>query len=524
MSLTSHTSHAPRRPLVPHPPPASLPPLLPLASAALALAFVLALCPYLPAQAGGIGENALGLTVTVDTVPGLPGPLVRTGAAVVKRYRLVNGGEADLYGVTVTDGQVPGGRISCPARTLAALGSLECTARFPALAGKQVGTVTAQGDVPSLGRRLTASARAGYEGVGGALALAETVRVAGDEAVVSYTVTNRGDRPLYELRLTDTALGAAPGAPGCVTALAPGVSAGCTATVRRPPGSYRSTGRVTGTDRITTLAEDGSRVPPPLLTADATAAFRIPGGREARSGAGAGAGAAGAGGAGAGGAGAAGGTGGTGAGTRTGPGAAVPPAPGAGAVAGAGAGATAGAGAGATAGAGAGAGAAGAAPPGAGAGAGAGAATGAAAALARAAAAAAAALAAAAEEALASSTAPTGTGTGPSGAEEGLPAEGLAPGAGTGNGTTAGTGTGTGNGTTTGTGTGTGNGTTAGTGTGTARPPGARPPSAAGNEEALLPRLRHRARQIPHLGIAWILLLLLVPAAVAAALFGSRNL
>ncbi|MEU8540246.1 hypothetical protein AB0C52_09680 [Streptomyces sp. NPDC048717] len=512
---------------MPHPPPASLPPLLPLASAALALAFVLALCPDLPAHAGGVGENALGLTVTVDTVPGLPGPLVRTGAAVVKRYRLVNGGEAELYGVTVTDGQVPGGRISCPARTLAALGSLECTARFPALAGKQVGPVTAQGDVPSLGRRLTASARAGYEGVGGALALAETVRVAGDEAVVSYTVTNRGDRPLYELRLTDTALGAAPGAPGCVTALAPGVSAGCTATVRRPPGSYRSTGRVTGTDRITTLAEDGSRVPPPLLTADATADFRIPGGREARSGAGAGAGAAGAGGAGAGGAGAAGGTGGTGAGTRTGPGAAVPPAPGAGA----GAGATAGAGAGA----------AGAAPPVAGAGAGAGAATGAAAAaLARAAAAAAAALAAAAEEALTSSTAPTGTGTGtgPSGAEEGLPAEGLAPGAGTGPGTasetggesgttagtTAGNGNGTGNGTTAGNGNGTGNGTTAGTGTGTVRPPGARPPSAAGNEEALLPRLRHRARQIPHLGIAWILLLLLVPAAVAAALFGSRNL
>ncbi|MFE7412401.1 hypothetical protein, partial [Streptomyces laurentii] len=281
-------------------------------AAVVALAFVLALCPCLPAHAGGAGENALELTVTVDTVPGVPGPTVRTGAAVVKKYRLVNGGEADLYGVAVADDQVPGGGIRCPARTLAALGSLVCTARFPARAGEHIGTVTAHGDVPSLGERLTATARAGYEGIGGALGLAETVRVTGNEAVVSYTVTNRGDRTVYALRLTDAALGAAPGAMPCVEALAPGVSAGCAATVRRDPGSYRSTGLVTGTDRITTLAEDGARVPAPLLTAEATATFRVPGGGTAP-GTGTGGGA---------------GAGGTsaGAGTGTTPGAGVPPA------------------------------------------------------------------------------------------------------------------------------------------------------------------------------------------------------
>lgn len=42
------------------------------------------------------------------------------------------------------------------------------------------------------------------------------------------------------------------------------------------------------------------------------------------------------------------------------------------------------------------------------------------------------------------------------------------------------------------------------------------------DDEGLLPRLRRRSRELPEMGIVLFLVLLLIPAAVAAALFGSR--
>ncbi|MFI9001409.1 hypothetical protein [Streptomyces sp. NPDC053541] len=241
------------------------------------------------AHAGGAGADALALSVTVNTVPGTSGDVrVRTGGTVVKRYRLVNRGEADLYGVTVRDPAVPGGRAHCPRTTLGPLRSLVCTARFPALPGRHAGTARATGDIPSLAQRATARARSGYEGVGGALTLAEAVRVgppapgtgagpgAGRTATVRYTVGNRGNRPVHALRLTDPGFGAGPGGLVCtLPELAPGASADCTATVRRGPGTHRSAGLAGGTDRLTTVGERGERLPPPPLTARASAAFRV---------------------------------------------------------------------------------------------------------------------------------------------------------------------------------------------------------------------------------------------------------
>ncbi|MET8504288.1 hypothetical protein ABZV60_06505, partial [Streptomyces sp. NPDC004787] len=225
------------------------------------------------AHAGGAGANALALSVTVNTVPGTSGDVrVRTGGTVVKRYRLVNRGEADLYGITVRDPGVPGGRAHCPRTTLGPLRSLACTARFPALPGRHAGTARATGDIPSLGQRATARARSGYEGVGGALTLAEAVRVgppapktgagpgAGRTATVRYTVGNRGNRPVHALRLTDPGFGAGPGGLVCtLPELAPGASADCTATVRRGPGTHRSAGLAGGTDRLATVGERGER-------------------------------------------------------------------------------------------------------------------------------------------------------------------------------------------------------------------------------------------------------------------------
>ncbi|WP_418958131.1 hypothetical protein [Streptomyces tritici] len=230
------------------------------------------------AVAGGVGDGALRLGVTVNGRGGVP--LVRVGSPVVKRYRVVNRSEAHLYGVRVVDPSA-GGRVRCPSRTLAALAAMECTARFAARPGRYAGTATATGDVPSLRRRLTAAARSGYEGVGGALALAETVRVRPPRsAVVAYTVTNRGNRAVHAVRLTDAALrpgriDCGAGRAGGVPVLPPGGSVRCTATVQRPPGVHRSTGLATGGDRLATVAPGGRRAAAPLLVARAAAGFRV---------------------------------------------------------------------------------------------------------------------------------------------------------------------------------------------------------------------------------------------------------
>ncbi|MGW5420595.1 hypothetical protein [Streptomyces sp. NPDC003943] len=416
------------------------------------------------ARAGGAGENVLAMTVTVDTRPGAAGVDVRAGGVVVKRYRLVNRGEADLYGVGVGDRGVPGGRVSCPRRTLHALRSMICTARFRALPGRRIATARAGGEIPSLGRRVTATARSGYEGVAGALGLTEAVRVTGGRAVVTYTVTNRGNRPVYGLRLSDPLLGPV----ACATELAPGVSAGCTATVRRPPGTYRSAGLVSGSDRVTTVDEHGGRVPAPPLTARATAAFTIaappprrPHPQSARPS--------------------------VPVPTRAGaaPGAppvspSVPPSvlrtrpPGTGAAPGTGVGAAPGA---------PGTLAAPAVP---------GAVSPAAAAAAAAAEAAAEALGEAAAAAAAEALAAPGAVP-----PEAAPGGAVPPGA-------------------------AGRQPPADTAAVPRPPSAARPPVAAG-EEGILPRLHRRARELPHLGMTVVLLLLLVPAAAAAALLGSRR-
>ncbi|MFD8012301.1 hypothetical protein [Streptomyces sp. NPDC058955] len=238
------------------------------------------------ARAGGAGDRALRLGVTVnDRASGGERPVaVRAGGQVVKRYRLVNRGGADLYGVRVRDsGNPPGVVVRCPRRVLVGLTSMECVARFRAVPGARTATVRAEGRVPSLGLTARATARAGYTGVLGSLVLGERVRVAGaaGEAAVTYTVANRGNRALYDVRLADPALRLSAagldcgGRPGLVPVLAPGASARCTATVRRPAGTHRSTGVATATDRVRTYDGAGRVVPAPLLTARAGASFTV---------------------------------------------------------------------------------------------------------------------------------------------------------------------------------------------------------------------------------------------------------
>ncbi|WP_189944759.1 DUF7507 domain-containing protein [Streptomyces roseolus] len=246
-------------------------------------------CLVLPgggaAWAGGAGSKGLRLSVVVNGREGGAGPVpVRAGAEVVKRYRLVNRGGADLYDVWVRDpGLPPGAAVRCPRRTLVGLTSMECGARFRALPGTRTATVRAGGRIPSLGLAAAATARGGYDGVLGALVLGERVRVAAPAAkgaaTVTYTVANRGNRTLHDVRLADPGLGLGGRGVDCGAGplrLAPGASARCTATVRRPPGDHRSTGVATGTDRVATYAPDGRRLAAPLLTARADASFTVP--------------------------------------------------------------------------------------------------------------------------------------------------------------------------------------------------------------------------------------------------------
>ncbi|MFE6068244.1 hypothetical protein [Streptomyces sp. NPDC056525] len=274
-------------------------------SSGLLVALLVLPCLVLPAtvaRAGGVGNGALRVTATVNGRgdSGARPPALRVGRPVVKRYRLVNRGEAHLYGVRVTDPGVPRGTVvRCPDRPLPALGELECVARFQAASGVHRGTVRAQGSVPSLGRLLTATARTGYTGITGDLRLTEQV-AAGPvgrrsaapglralavthPATLTYTVTNHGNRPLHAVRVEDTALGLRAGAvdcagrPGTVPLLAPGASARCTATVRRPPGTHRSTGLASGSDRVTTYGPGGERVPAPTLVGRSAAVFTLRG-------------------------------------------------------------------------------------------------------------------------------------------------------------------------------------------------------------------------------------------------------
>ncbi|MFC8539450.1 hypothetical protein [Streptomyces sp. NPDC057244] len=258
--------------------------------------------------AGGVGDGNLRLTVTVngradsDRRP----PEVRVGTWVVKRYRLLNLSETDLHRVRVLDPGAPAGSVRCPAGPLPAAEEVECTARFRAAAGNHVRPVRAEGDAPSLRTRLTATARAGYVGVAGVLRLTEEVVIAtpgagsgpgtpsgagpgtsagpggvGGVATVTYTVTNRGNLPLYAVRIEDPGLALAPGAPDCggqggtVAVLAPDTSALCRAALRLRPGTYRSTGRASGSDRATTFGAGGERVSAPVLTAGTSAVFVV---------------------------------------------------------------------------------------------------------------------------------------------------------------------------------------------------------------------------------------------------------
>ncbi|MFB9393831.1 hypothetical protein ACFFS0_31085, partial [Streptomyces coeruleoprunus] len=238
------------------------------------------------AAADGAGAAALTLSVTVNGKPGRGAERrgIRTGHAVVKHYRLTNRSGADLHRVTVTDPAAPGKALRCPGGQgfwMRGLTSVVCTSKVPAAPGRHTTTVRARAEVPSLGMRPAASARAGYVGVTGALALSvAVVEAVAPRAVLHYVIANPGNRPVYGLRLTDPGLPQARfvcgGRPGTPPFLPAGGTVVCVAQLTGlPPGTYRSTPEVQGTDLLTTLGPRCALVPPPPLMARATAPFTL---------------------------------------------------------------------------------------------------------------------------------------------------------------------------------------------------------------------------------------------------------
>ncbi|MFJ8821063.1 hypothetical protein ACIREE_04705 [Streptomyces sp. NPDC102467] len=240
-----------------------------------------------PSVADGAGPHGLTLEVTVNTRPGLGAlhPGIRTGAAVVKSYRLVNHSGADLHEVRVRDPAMPGAAIHCPGGRdrlplLTGLHSARCTATGTARPGAWIGEVRAVGQLHLVRASVQASARSGYAGVGAALALTESARVIGpDRALVRYLLVNNGNRPVHGVRVTDPVLApdriACAGGQPVVAHLPAGARAACTAEVRRTPGTYVSRGRADGSDLLRTLDPHGGPVAPPLLTARASAHFTL---------------------------------------------------------------------------------------------------------------------------------------------------------------------------------------------------------------------------------------------------------
>ncbi|MBB5105405.1 hypothetical protein [Streptomyces spectabilis] len=250
-------------------------------------AVMIGAAPAGPAVSDGASTNGLALRVTVNSHPevGALRPGIRVGDPVVKTYRLINRGGADLYQVRVTDPGLPGVAIRCQGggdrvRMLRGLSSTHCTARTAARAGVWTGQVVATGNIPYLRARSVARARSGYAGVGGGLALSEGVMVRDRQATVTYRVRNTGNRTVHAIRLGDPPLTGARidcgGGQPVVPTLQPGRSAECRTVVRRAPGAYTSAGVAEGSDRVRTIGRSGGTVPPPRLTARALRRFEIP--------------------------------------------------------------------------------------------------------------------------------------------------------------------------------------------------------------------------------------------------------
>ena len=262
----------------------------------------------------------LELTVTVNGRPASQEPLIRAGGSVRVVYRLTNTGDLDVHGIRIAGA---GETIVCPSGSgtvseLEEHSSVVCVATLSAAPGSHDGTVTAtghgwpewwlddghdghdgHGDHTSgdiLGRHgnsdlahgdnwdwdqpVSVSAPVGYRGVSGLMAATDAVSVTptatGGRATFTYTVTDTGNLPLYDLALSDPLVPTGRiTCAGTSAGLQPGAVAHCTAVADLAPGTHSSALSVTASDRTSTVGSDGGTVPPPTLSTSAAARFTV---------------------------------------------------------------------------------------------------------------------------------------------------------------------------------------------------------------------------------------------------------
>lgn len=213
-------------------------------------------------QLTNVGSVVLTKTAGTPTVSAGTLPTVTDAGDTVRyAFTVTNTSNVTLTSVEVTDALV--GTVTCPASTLASHASMDCTAAPYRLtqadidAGRVDNHATvaalAPGDkpvndaddaavtiTPQGGLRLDKSGAAPTTSAG---RLATTTD-AGDSVTYTFTVTNTGSQTLSPVTIADARIGVT--ALTCVTALAPGATAECTATYVLTQGDVDA-GRVDNT-------------------------------------------------------------------------------------------------------------------------------------------------------------------------------------------------------------------------------------------------------------------------------------
>jgi hypothetical protein len=248
---------------------------------------LIGLSPLDAATAGGYPTNALRLSTVTDTLPGLDALsyATRTGAVVVRTYKIANRGEATVDRVAVHDPDA-GGLVGCGpdgrgTLDLAAWSSVTCTVRFAAVAGAHRTEVVAAGMVDGVGRSVSASADAGYFAATPRLRLSESLGLRADagsrmtprEAVTvpigavlhaTYTLSNDGGVALVDVSVTDTqpvtGLNCGAVAPK-ISVLPPAASVVCTAVLRAAAGLRNGSAEAIGTEPERSISASGPGAP-----------------------------------------------------------------------------------------------------------------------------------------------------------------------------------------------------------------------------------------------------------------------
>jgi uncharacterized repeat protein (TIGR01451 family) len=210
---------------------------------------------------------------------------------VTYSFLVTNTGNVALTGVAVAEtafsgtGAAPS--LSCPGTTLAAGGSMTCTASYAVTqadvdAGQVTDTATASGIPPSgPGVGSPPSTAVVTIAAGPALTLVKSVsptsaRAAGDTVTYSFLVTNTGNVDLTRAGVREVAFSGSRALPGVscpANTLAPGASMTCTLSYTITQADVDA-GLVTNTASVSALPPSGTAVTSP----DSTAVVTIPAG------------------------------------------------------------------------------------------------------------------------------------------------------------------------------------------------------------------------------------------------------